>query len=230
MQRRTKASDGTSTNLPLPSNSIHEDEGNDKNKRRKCWTNKRTSLFLVIAVFLAVICLSWLLFGRNELTETAIRAEHKMEDWLHDSHDKKEVPEASKGQQRQQQQQINQKQKNPSRDKSDTENRRISSDAATIRMEAQSSRWVDGEKALKKKLQVLYDRQQKGNDLGVPVLTRYLGEDIPAWITPEIMDEVEWKKKVEDKYEEMRQEEEIWKEEMSKIIARRERDIGITTS
>jgi len=177
-------------------------------------------------VFLAIICLLWLIFGRNELTETAIRAEHKMEDWLHNSRDNKKVSEASKGQQRQQQQQqINQKEQNPS-----VASNRISSDAATARMEAQSSRWVDGEKALKKKLQVLYDRQQKGNDLGVPVLTRYLGEDIPAWITPEIMDEIEWKKKVADKYEEMRQEEEKWKEEMSKIIARRERDIGITTS
>lgn len=100
--------------------------------------------------------------------------------------------------------------------------------AATARMEAQSSRWVDGEKALKKKLQVLYDMQQKGENLGVPVLTRFLGDDFPAWVEPG-MDGEEWKKNVDAKYAEMRQEEEDWKKEMQNLIEQRERDIGITT-
>ncbi|MGK3735423.1 MAG: hypothetical protein ACI90V_002263 [Bacillariaceae sp.] len=245
MQRRTKAS-GTSTKNRTTN--IGFEGSNDKNKRRKCLNNNRT-LFIIIAMLLVVICVPWLLFPKNELTETAIRAEHKMEDWLHNSQNNNinnynNSPEANKDQQREQQQ-INQNQKQqqqqqqqnrPNRDTSNTDtisagiSNRASSDAATARMEAQSSRWVDGEKALKKKLQVLYDRQSNGKDLGVPVLTRYLGEDIPAWITPDIMDKDEWKKKVEDKYEEMRKEEEEWKKEMAKIITQRERDIGITTA
>jgi hypothetical protein len=100
--------------------------------------------------------------------------------------------------------------------------------AATARMEAQSSRWVDGEKALKKQLQVLYDMQQRGENLGVPVLTRFLGDDFPAWVEPG-MDEAEWKRRVDAKYAEMRAEEELWKKEMQKLIEQRERDIGITT-
>ena len=106
------------------------------------------------------------------------------------------------------------------------ENERL--DPATARMEAQSMRWVDGEKMLKKKLQVLYDRQQEGKDLGVPVLARYLGEDIPVWVTPD--KEAEWQKKVDLRYEEMRQEEEEWKKKMANIIASRERNIGVTTA
>jgi hypothetical protein len=249
MQRRTKASDttGVSTKNRIKNNGF--EGSNDKNKRRKCLNNNRT-LFIIIAVLLVVICVPWLLLPKNKFTETTIRS-----DWLHNSQNNSQnnnnnnnnnSPEANKDQQ-QQQQQINNENQNqqqqqqqqynrPDRDTSNTDkisagiSNRESSDAATARMEAQSSRWVDGEKALKKKLQVLYDRQSNGKDLGVPVLTRYLGEDIPAWTTPDIMDEDEWKKKVEDKYEEMRKEEEEWKKEMAKIITQRERDIGITTA
>jgi hypothetical protein len=97
-------------------------------------------------------------------------------------------------------------------------------------MLAQSSQWVDGEKALKKQLTVLVERQQKEQkDLGVPVLTRYLGEDFPAWVGKD-MDEAAWRKQVQDKYAEMRQEEEEWKKRMQAIIEQREQDLGITTA
>lgn len=95
-------------------------------------------------------------------------------------------------------------------------------------MELQSSTWVDGEKKLKKKLQVLYERQLKGEMLGVPVLTRWLGEDVPAWLEPG-MDEEEWKRTVDRKYAEMAAEEEQWKKDMAKIVEDRERDLGIVT-
>ncbi|KAG7351079.1 hypothetical protein IV203_010439 [Nitzschia inconspicua] len=111
------------------------------------------------------------------------------------------------------------------------EERLAASHAATARMEAQSSRWVDGEKKLKQKLQVLYDRQQQGHDLGVPVLTRWLGDDFPAYVTPDMgIDVAVWKKEVEAKYAEMRKEEEEWQAKMNTIIQQRERDIGITTA
>lgn len=81
---------------------------------------------------------------------------------------------------------------------------------ATLRMLQHSSKWVDGEKKLKDKLKLLAERQAQGKDIGVPVLTRWLGDDIPAW-AGEGVDVEEWKKKVADKYAEMREQEVKWK-------------------
>jgi hypothetical protein len=88
---------------------------------------------------------------------------------------------------------------------------------ATEAMLQQGSKWVDGEKKLKQKLKILAARQAQGQDLGVPVLTRYLGEDIPAWPDKGV-DVEEWQKKVTAKYDEMRQEEEDWKKMMQAIM------------
>lgn len=98
----------------------------------------------------------------------------------------------------------------------------------------QSMRWVDGEMALKRKLQVLYDMQKKGDNLGVPVLTRYLGEDFPAFVgTPDsTMKKEEFEKLVEAKYEEMRKEEEEFQKKMTLQIekdTKERRNMGITT-
>lgn len=145
--------------------------------------------------------------------------------------DQSDRDDDNKPEQQRQQQQETGKQENEI-PVSDANLNRASSNAATARMEAQSSRWVDGEKALKKKLKVLYDQQLEGKHRGVPVLTRYLGEDIPAYIgTPDSpMKEDEWKKLVEAKYEEMRLEDEDWKKKVAEQIGNRERDIGITTA
>ena len=94
----------------------------------------------------------------------------------------------------------------------------LDGDDPTARMLVQDSKWVDGEKKLKEKLKILQQRQAQGKDLGVPVLTRYLGEDIPAWPSEDTMDEETWKRKVSEKYEEMRKEEEEWKEMISKLL------------
>jgi predicted RNase H-like nuclease (RuvC/YqgF family) len=72
------------------------------------------------------------------------------------------------------------------------------------------------------KLKVLATRQEQGKDMGVPVLTRYLGEEIPAW-AGEGVNVDEWNKKVAAKYDEMRQEEEEWKKRMQVIIDREKR-------
>lgn len=87
----------------------------------------------------------------------------------------------------------------------------------TARMNKQDSNWVDGEKKLKQKLKVLAERQAQGKDLGVPVLTRYLGEDIPAW-PDETMDEATWRKKVELKYAIMREEEKQWRKMVGEFM------------
>jgi uncharacterized protein HemX len=100
---------------------------------------------------------------------------------------------------------------------------------ANARMEAQSSTWVDGEKQLKQKLKELQKLQKEGKLLGVPVLTRWLGEDFPAWVEPG-QSEDEWRAKVDAKYAEMRKEEEQWQKKMKAYIKEHERDIGITTA
>ena len=87
-------------------------------------------------------------------------------------------------------------------------------------LSAMDSRWVDGEKKLKKRLEILAARQQQGLDIGVPVLTRWLGPDIPAWPTdPEnTMPEDEWKKRVEAAYTKMREEEMEWRNQMTAYL------------
>lgn len=90
-------------------------------------------------------------------------------------------------------------------------------------MLAQSSKWVDGEKKLKKMLKELAERQKDGKDIGVPVLTRYLGDDIPAWPKDGLSTE-EWQKKVDQRYADMRKEEEQWKERIAALL--REENVG----
>jgi hypothetical protein len=103
------------------------------------------------------------------------------------------------------------------------------SNAATARMLAQDSNWVDGERKLKKKLKELLEQQQEGKLLGAPVLTRWLGDDFPAWVG-EGMKEEEWRANVDAKYAEMRKEEEVGQKRMQALIDRRERDMGISTT
>jgi hypothetical protein len=96
------------------------------------------------------------------------------------------------------------------------------SEEATRAMLQQSSKWVDGEKKLKQKLKVLASRQEQGKDLGAPVLTRYLGEDVPAWAGPEV-DQAKWQNTVTAKYDEMRRQEEEWKRMIQAIVDQEKR-------
>jgi hypothetical protein len=69
--------------------------------------------------------------------------------------------------------------------------------------ESQGSQWVVREKKLKQKLQELFDQQQQqeGKNLCVPILTRWLGDHIPIYITLDMDVNVkQWKKQVQDKY------------------------------
>jgi hypothetical protein len=157
------------------------------------------------------------LAGAQEFGRKALEAEHRVEDWFHKTSENKDKNK--------QQQRVT----GGGGGGSILTRPKLTSAEATARMLAQSSTWVDGEKKLKAKLKVLAERQQDGKDLGVPVLTRYLGEDIPAWVG-EGVNEVEWRQQVEAKYAEMRVEEEQWKTRMQAIIDQRERDVGITTA
>jgi hypothetical protein len=186
-------------------------------------------MILLPLSFIVVVVIMWIFFPAkvmevereaemvtHELAQKAKQAEHDMEDWWR---------------QQQQPEPPIKLQQGGLNSEGALEDKLAASRAASARMEAQSSRWVDGEKKLKQKLQVLYDKQQQGQDLGVPVLTRWLGDDIPVYVTPDMdVDVQEWRKQVKAKYAEMRKEEEEWQKEMAKLIERRERDIGITTS
>mmetsp|Transcript_13693 Transcript_13693/g.20854 ORF Transcript_13693/g.20854 Transcript_13693/m.20854 type:complete len:203 (+) Transcript_13693:148-756(+) len=84
---------------------------------------------------------------------------------------------------------------------------------ATRIMEKQTSQWVEGEKKLKEALKKLMERQKEGKDLGVPILTRWLGDDFPAW-PQEGESPEEWEEKRKAKYEEMKKEEEAWRKKV----------------
>jgi hypothetical protein len=95
---------------------------------------------------------------------------------------------------------------------------------ADLRMQQQSSKWVDSEKKLKIALKVLVDRQAKGIDLGVPVLTRWLGDDMPVFYSTDDstlnmgMTLDEWNKQIEQRYEQMRIEEDHWRQMITKTL------------
>ena len=90
---------------------------------------------------------------------------------------------------------------------------------ATKKMHEQESRWVDGEKALKEQLKKLAVLQSQGKEMGVPALTRYLGENFPAW-AGEGVDRAKWEARRDAKYAEMRAAEDEWNRKIADIIAR----------
>ena len=239
MQRRTIQRSSSAKNrsslLPFSSSRI-ADRSDGKIKGRKF--RPHSLVYVVVLIVFAVYGIGMFLTPSQKIE--LVEAEHEMEDWLENRQhpaspsnqdERRATPKQSDTKTKKIREPPEQEEKrqhepqhaDPPPPKNDNVNdtpNRASSDAATARMEAQSSRWVDGEKALKKKLMVLYDIQAKGDHLGVPVLTRYLGEDIPAFVgTPDsTMKEEEWKKLVDAKYEEMRLEELEWQKKMSLLM------------
>ena len=97
----------------------------------------------------------------------------------------------------------------PQEAEDDTGGRQESLDA-TAAMKRQPSSWVDGEKKLKLKLKELIALQKDGKELGVPILTRWLGDDFPAWVS-EGEDKDAWETKRKEKYADMAKDEEQWR-------------------
>ena len=217
MQRRLNAS--TSSKLPLSStprqNIFSRRRNNNNNANRSFSSSIKTFLFnpinLLLFLAISIFGLSLYFFpaevykvekdvevvGHN-LAVHAIEAEHEVENWVrtHQYSSSSSSLSAAAG---------------------NVPNKETSKDA-TARMMAQSSKWMDGEKALRKQLQVLMDQQQQDNkNLGVPILTRYLGDDFPAFVTKD-MNEQEWKQKVDEKYKQMRKEEEEWQIQMQQLM------------
>ena len=236
MQRRiTQRSSANNNTLPRTLRSSNG--GNAKIKQKKNVVEKLL-YFTVIAVFV-IVCMSTFLTPsqKNELVE----AEHRVEDWLQNgnSHPSRaQEPKIAKGKDPPRKLEEPKTVKRNDIDKQSDTKEEIkeprhekAAESDQTPMQAHSRHWVLEEKALKKKLKVLHEQQKKGKNLGVPVLTRYLGENIPAFIgTPEsTMEEEEWKKLVEEAYKEMRKEEEEWQKKMALLIEKQERDMGITT-
>jgi hypothetical protein len=207
-----------------------------RNKRRK----KHSPIILLPLSLILIMVIMWIFFPAkvrevekeaevvtHDLAKKAIQAEHDVEDWWRGQQQQGGGGGGNDGGNGKRQQDVH----NSEEEEEILQDKLARSRAASARMESQGSRWVDGEKKLKQKLLELYDQQQQGKYLGVPVLTRWLGDDIPVYVTPDMDVDVEqWKKQVQDKYAEMRREEEEWQKEMAKLIEQRERDIGITTS
>lgn len=81
-----------------------------------------------------------------------------------------------------------------------TKRRRTTAEANAY-MNSQTNQGIEGEQQLKLKLQKLYNLQQKSNtEDSSPIVTRWLGADLPHWLpissTPE-NDAKQWKEKVE---------------------------------
>jgi hypothetical protein len=142
MLRRTTASSSAGAqrhgkHLSTP----HRRGGSSRSK------SKLNPAILIIALAATVVALSWYLFpsetynAEQKLEREAeyvghqmAETEHEVEGWFHQQ---QQVPPAQPGD-------------------------RSASDAATARMMTQSSKWVDGEKALKRQLKKLLEQQEKG--------------------------------------------------------------------
>ena len=219
MQRRAGGGShpaASSANPPIPT-TIGGNRGGHFARRTK--KKKFNPVLILMGAAVSLLCVSWYFFPTeververeaefvgHELAQKARQAEHQVEGWLHNNKGSGSTGGANGG----------------------------AASAAqgmdpSERMKAQSSKWVDGEKKLKIKLKELAELQKKGEYLGAPVLTRWLGDDFPAWVNKDVNEE-KWRKDVEAKYAQMRVEEEEWKKQMQQIIDKRERDIGITTA
>ena len=155
------------------------------------WLCSNTSL-LLIASILTII--TWITTpssaSMTAIEKEAKYVEHEVENWLNQHEHKQQEQKQSR------------------------------KDETTYEIPETNTKWVDGEKKLKIELKKLMALQEEGKELGVPVLTRWLGDDIPAYAGTGV-DVDEWNKKVKAEYTRMEQEEVIWKQQMMEYINNR---------
>ena len=191
IQRRTVAAASPSSASAAPSSN-----SSASRKARRDRGGLSTTAILSLA---AVIFLVSLLFPNQvqEAEDLAVQAEQEVVDWWQTHGHLQQKPPV------------------PMEDNTRASSSRTKQ--ANERLANRPSPWVEGEKKLKQKLKELVKLQAEGKFLGVPVLTRYLGEDIPAWPGDGVNVD-EWKKQVDAKYEEMRKEEDEWRKKMAALI------------
>jgi hypothetical protein len=183
---------------PLFSTPLVDSSSSSSSLRAKPRTRDTTLRRLVIIIFILIALFAFLVTSlsskSNDLWSTAQIAEQELEHY----YNHRQLPPKSDS--------------TNSFTKSDTTiSKKQHQLDANEAMKRQPSSWVDGEKNLKAKLKELMKRQQEGKDLGVPILTRWLGEDVPAWMSEEGKAREEWEQIRKDRYAAMAQEELQWR-------------------
>lgn len=227
MQRRTK-NRLSSFNSPSLPTSAPQSPYSNKNKRKRT-TPLQAMIYGIVSVVLLVSCMSAFLTPSQKHDLKV--AEDKVEKWVQKEIDTVYEPKPKKIREEPIELQKQKELQKEEKDEPKSNSLETKKESPKETSKTKSTRWVEGEKALKKNLKVLFDRQAKGQFLAAPVLTRYLGEEIPAYVgTPDSkMQEDEWKKLVEAKYQEMREEEEEWQKKMALFVEQQPRNPGITT-
>jgi hypothetical protein len=228
-------------------NNIHSSIGNDKHDKKSDASRKRrpTLVQLLLGAVAAGSLLAYLFVGPNIPSDynysirheaqyvagQALAAEHKLERemaewWSQNGHPKPPMPEDSATVSMDPRISPRNAASSWVEGESKLERRRFSS--CVIGAKPNSSRCLAvpllfSEK-LKQRLKALAERQQQGKDIGIPVLTRWLGDDIAAWAGEGVNVE-EWQQKVDEKYKRMRQDEHEWQNRMAALLERMS-DVG----
>ena len=145
----------------------------------------------------------------HDILQGAREAEHvleqEMRDWWGNNNNNKREPPSNNNNQ------------NTAEQQRRTASQRMAAQQQQQAGDSQQHSWVEGEKRLKRELQKLVALQQQGQELGVPVLTRWLGEDIPAWAGTGV-DRDAWQAQVQERYQEMRLDEERWRDRVAATL------------
>jgi len=236
MQRRKVESSGTSglmdsgnsmlTGVDASSPSAVSGSFKDKPKNARFFRNVRNAklVYGIVGTALFFFLASYIFPSEvKEVEMGAIHMEQQMEDYFkHKVGSSSTTTTTGQHQHQQQQQPIengnqNQRQEevSPNGEVSNVSHEAQESSSSSLSFSTYS--WVEGEKKLKKCLKPLAERQKNGQDLGVPVLTRWLGDDIPCYVSQDV-NKAEWEAKVKERYDQMRDENKKWQQQVKEHI------------
>ena len=194
-------------NTALPLSRRHNNNNKSGNNNHQKLSFDAVLLLLVSAAILLIL-FTYALPANNNNNQTAVvnRLEHaaaaEMDYLWHEFHDKHAVQPPI-----------------PMDKHPQYNNNNNPADEVSTRSAVTGATWVQGEQKLKQALTVLAARQAQGLDIGVPVLTRWVGDDIPAWPSAATMPEPEWKAAVAARYAAMREEEVEWRARMGDYLS-----------